>query len=124
MIKPLGFDMDDKKLRRAGLDYHEWAGVKIHDSWQSFITRHSVGQFYALTTKGKRFYTDISFKKDDYLVFGPETRGLPQDIRDQAGVTGCLRLPMLADSRSMNLSNAVSVIVYEAWRQMDFKAGL
>ncbi len=123
LIKPLGFNMDDKRLRRAGLDYHEWAGVQVHESWQNFLQTCNVSQFYALTTKGKRFYTDVSFKKGDFLVFGPETRGLPAEIREQSGAQGCLRMPMLAESRSMNLSNAASVIVYEAWRQLDFAGG-
>jgi len=123
LIKPLGFDMDDKRLRRAGLDYHEWASIQQHESWQAFVEKCNPKRFYALTTKGERFYTDVIFAKDDYLVFGPETRGLPDEIRQQAGVEGCLRLPMLPDSRSMNLSNAVSVMLYEAWRQLDFRGG-
>lgn len=123
LIRPLGFDMDDKRLRRAGLDYHEWASVQMHESWSGFIKTCKPERFYALTTKGKRFYTDVSFKSGDYLVFGPETRGLPESVREQAGDQGCLRLPMLADSRSMNLSNAASVMLYEAWRQLGFVQG-
>ncbi len=123
LIRPLGFDMDDKRLRRAGLDYHEWASVQMHESWSGFIKTCKPKRFYALTTKGKRFYTDVSFKSGDYLVFGPETRGLPESVREQAGDQGCLRLPMLADSRSMNLSNAASVMLYEAWRQLGFVQG-
>lgn len=123
LVKPLGFDMDDKRLRRAGLDYHEWASVKMYDNWDQFMADCRPSRFYALTTKGKRLYTDVAFKKQDYLVFGPETRGLPESIRQQAGEQGCLRLPMLADSRSMNLSNAASVMLYEAWRQLAFDGG-
>lgn len=112
--------MDDKRLRRAGLDYHEWANVKSYDNWEQFIETAKPGQLYACTTKASRFYTDVTFKAGDYLAFGPETRGLPAEIRQAQGDANCLRLPMLPDSRSMNLSNAVSVVVYEAWRQLDF----
>ena len=120
LIKPLGFVMDDKRLRRAGLDYHEWANVKTYENWQQFLHKAQPKCLYACTTKATRFYTDVSYKAGDYLAFGPETRGLPLDIRQAQGDEYCLRLPMLPDSRSMNLSNAVSVVVYEAWRQLGF----
>lgn len=120
LIKPFGFEMDDKRLRRAGLDYHEWANVNSYENWQQFLDDTKPATLYACTTKATRFYTDVKFNAGDYLAFGPETRGLPADIRQARGDEFCLRLPMLADSRSMNLSNAVSVVVYEAWRQLDF----
>jgi len=121
LIRPLGFDLDDKRMRRAGLDYHEWADLRSYDNWDDFINKTTPPNLYTFSTKAKKYYTDINFKEDDFLVFGPETRGLPQEIREARGMDNCLRLPMLEDSRSMNLSNAVSVIVYEAWRQLDFK---
>jgi tRNA (cytidine/uridine-2'-O-)-methyltransferase len=121
LIRPLGFDLDDKRMRRAGLDYHEWADVRLYDNWDDFINKTAPTNLYTFSTKAKKYYTDVSYQEDDFLVFGPETRGLPQDIREARGMDQCLRLPMLQDSRSMNLSNAVSVIVYEGWRQLDFK---
>jgi len=123
LIKPLGFQLDDKRLRRAGLDYHEWANVKVYENWNDFIEKSQPARLFFCTTKAQRFYTDVSFKQGDYLAFGPETRGLPLEIRQSRGGECCLRLPMLPDSRSMNLSNAVSVVVYEAWRQHDFRHG-
>ena len=121
LIKPLGFEMDDKRMRRAGLDYHEWADVEIYDNWSNFISKMQPERLFACETKGKRYYTDVSYQKGDYLAFGPETRGLPDEILHAQGEKGCLRLPMLPGSRSMNLSNAVSVFVYEAWRQLGFE---
>ncbi|NNJ92595.1 MAG: tRNA (uridine(34)/cytosine(34)/5-carboxymethylaminomethyluridine(34)-2'-O)-methyltransferase TrmL [Gammaproteobacteria bacterium] len=121
LIRPLGFDLDDKRMRRAGLDYHEWADVRSYDNWDDFINKTAPTNLYTFSTKAKRYYTDVSYQEGDFLVFGPETRGLPQDIREARGMDHCLRLPMRQDSRSMNLSNAVSVIVYEGWRQLDFK---
>lgn len=124
LVRPFGFTLDDKRLRRAGLDYHEWANVKQYDDWQSFLDSAKPQRLYACTTKGSKRYTDVKFVEGDYLAFGPETRGLPKEILDAQGREFCIRLPMLADSRSMNLSNAVSVMVYEAWRQLDFINGL
>ena len=121
LIKPLGFDMEEKALRRAGLDYHEWASVKLHDNYETFLNSESPDCLYALTTKGKTVHSSVSFKPGDYLMFGPETRGLPDSVRAQIPYEQWLRLPMMADSRSMNLSNCVSVMVYEAWRQIDFQ---
>ena len=124
LIRPLGFDMNDKRMRRAGLDYHEWADTRTYDNWDDFINKTAPHNLYTFSTKATRFYTDVSFQDGDYLVFGPETRGLPKEIREGRGMDNCLRLPMLADSRSMNLSNSVSVVVYEAWRQTGFKNSL
>ncbi len=120
LIKPLGFDLDDKRLRRAGLDYHEFAGVRTYDSWEKFATAQERPCFYAISTKGTKNYADIAYKEGDFLIFGPETRGLPAFIRDQLPRENILRIPMREDSRSLNLSNATAVIVYEAWRQLGF----
>lgn len=123
LIHPLGFDMDDKKLRRAGLDYHEFAAVKEHPSFSDFKDTVSPERIFALSTKGTAYLHETAFKEGDALVFGPETRGLPEDIRESIGKEHVLRLPMLSDSRSLNLSNTVAIVVYEAWRQLGFKGG-
>ncbi|WMS86251.1 tRNA (uridine(34)/cytosine(34)/5-carboxymethylaminomethyluridine(34)-2'-O)-methyltransferase TrmL [Pleionea litopenaei] len=120
LIKPLGFDLDDKRMRRAGLDYHEWANVKIHESYEDFLTTERPTTLYGASTKGTQRYDQAPFKAGDYLMFGPETRGLPVDIRESLQPGHVLRLPMTADSRSLNLSNSVAIFVYEAWRQLDF----
>ena len=119
VIEPLGFELDDKRLRRAGLDYGEWKDIQKHASWEAFLESCQPKQLYGLSTKGKASYTETRFEEDDYLVFGPETRGLPEDIRNSMG-DGLLRIPMREDSRSMNLSNAVAVILFEALRQHSF----
>lgn len=121
LIRPLGFDLDDKRLRRAGLDYHEWARVQVHDDLQSCLEALRPRRVWALTTKAERGYADADFAPGDLLLFGPETRGLPAEVIQQ--YSG-LRLPMLADSRSLNLSNACAVVVYEAWRQLGFEGAL
>ena len=123
LIEPLGFDMEEKALRRAGLDYHEWASVKRHQDFDAFITSEAPSTMYALTTKGTRTHSDVEFKDGDYLLFGPETRGLPEDIRLQLPTEQWLRIPMGPNSRSMNLSNSVAVMVYEAWRQLGYPGG-
>lgn len=120
LIEPLGFVLDDKRLRRAGLDYGEWQNLKVYSNWQDFLQKCQPQRLYALTTKGKKSPDQIAFAKDDYFIFGPETRGLPEEILNAAEMTEKLRIPMLANSRSMNLSNATSVLVYEAWRQLGF----
>lgn len=120
LIRPLGFELDDKRLRRAGLDYGEWQDLVVHDDWQSFLKAAKPCRLFGISTKGSRFYHDVKYNADDWLVFGPETRGLPAEILADLGSEGVLRIPMLANSRSMNLSNAVAVIVYEAWRQHGF----
>lgn len=120
LIKPLGFELDDKKLRRAGLDYHEWVAVKEHDSLADFVDSIKPGRIFALTTKGSRIYSEVSFQTEDAFLFGPETRGLPATVLAELGSERCLYLPMQAESRSLNLSNTVSIVLYEAWRQMDF----
>jgi tRNA (cytidine/uridine-2'-O-)-methyltransferase len=123
LIKPLAFELDDKRLRRAGLDYSEWAEVAQYDNWQHFLDLVKPGRIFAISTKGKTLYTESRFEEGDVLAFGPETRGLPKDILDSLAAQQILRIPMLAHSRSLNLSNSVSILVYEAWRQQDFSGG-
>jgi tRNA (cytidine/uridine-2'-O-)-methyltransferase len=120
LIEPLGFDLEDKKLRRAGLDYHEFAALKRHANYQSFIASEQPKRVLAVTTKSTGYYGDVNFQTGDYLLFGSETGGLPEDVRQQIPDQDKIRIPMLKDSRSMNLSNATAVIVYEAWRQLGF----
>lgn len=123
LIKPLGFDWDDKRLRRAGLDYHEFQNTALHVDWTAFVEAEKPQRMWALSTKGKHYYHEVSFNEDDYFIFGPETRGLPENIRANIGEQQVLRVPMKASSRSMNLSNTVAVLVYEAWRQHQFMDG-
>ncbi len=122
LICPLGFALDDKKLRRAGLDYHEWVQVEQHASLDELLMRLA-GTAYALSTRGRQRYSEARFQPGDSLVFGPETRGLPGTYLDRLATEQQLRLPMRADSRSLNLSNTVAIVVYEALRQQSF-AGL
>lgn len=120
LIEPLGFSMDEKALRRAGLDYHEFAKVQIWADYPTFLAEAKPERLFALSTKGTQGYSDVAFKPGDYLMFGPESRGLPVDVREALPKDQVLRLPMLTDSRSLNLSNTVAIMVYEAWRQNDF----
>jgi tRNA (cytidine/uridine-2'-O-)-methyltransferase len=120
LIHPLGFHLDDKRLRRAGLDYHEWAEVSEHESLTAFETAIRPGRLFACSTRAQRNYTEVTYRPGDALLFGPETRGLPQSLLDRLPNEQCLRIPMLANSRSLNLSNAVALMVYEAWRQQGF----
>lgn len=122
LIEPLGFDLDDKRLRRAGLDYHEFASVMRHADIDSYTRAHP-GRLYALSTKGRRCYSEATLQAGDSLVFGPETRGLPVDYLASLAPAQLLRLPMRANSRSLNLSNSVAVVIYEGLRQNGF-AGL
>jgi len=124
LIEPLGFTWDDKRLRRAGLDYHEFATLKKHHDYQAFLDSEKPEHLFALTTKGTPAHSAVSYQAGDYLVFGPETRGLPAYILDALPAQQKIRIPMLASSRSMNLSNAVSVVVYEAWRQLGYEGAL
>ncbi len=119
LIKPLGFDLDDKKLRRAGLDYHEWVSVQLHESLSDFFVKVQPARVFALTTKGKTIYSDVVFEAGDTFLFGPETRGLPAEVLQDIGER-CLCLPMQPESRSLNLSNTVAIVLYEAWRQIGF----
>ncbi|MEP6483995.1 MAG: tRNA (uridine(34)/cytosine(34)/5-carboxymethylaminomethyluridine(34)-2'-O)-methyltransferase TrmL [Rudaea sp.] len=120
LIRPLGFDLDHAKLRRAGLDYHEFAHVAVHDDIDAFAETVRPHRLFGLSTRGRHSYSDVRFTADDAVVFGPETRGLPQDFLDSLPADQRLRLPMRPNNRSLNLSNAVAVVVYEAWRQMGF----
>lgn len=120
LIHPLGFDFDDKKLRRAGLDYHEWVNVHQYASIDDYLRKIQPNRLFALTTKGTRNYVDVSYQKRDALLFGPETRGLPDEILNQHDQQLKLYLPMKPESRSLNLSNTVSVVLFEAWKQLGF----
>lgn len=120
LIEPLGFVLDDKRLRRAGLDYHEWARVWVHPDWEAFLAEVAPARLFAVSTRGRTGYHEPAYREGDALVFGPETRGLPQALLDALPEAQRLRIPMRADSRSLNLSNACAVLVYEAWRQLGF----
>ena len=122
LIEPLGFSMDDKHMRRAGLDYHEYAQLKRHANWPAFMTEEKpdITRLFAMTTRGSRNLFEVAFKSGDWLVFGSETSGLDANLRDSFAVSQRLRLPMQPDQRSLNLSNAVAVTVFEAWRQNGF----
>jgi tRNA (cytidine/uridine-2'-O-)-methyltransferase len=121
LIEPLGFELDDKQLKRAGLDYREWADTRRYSSYEEFIKSCQFNNLYAFTTKGTRPYSDAEFEPDDALLFGPESRGLPTAILDSLSGDNKLRVPMTQQSRSLNLSNTVAIAVYEAWRQQGFR---
>ena len=121
LIRPLGFRLDDTRLRRAGLDYHEWAKVREHASFPAFLEAVQPVRMFAFTTRGSRCYHQVNYQAGDTLLFGPETRGLPAWVLSQFPLEQWLRIPMLTQGRSLNLSNAVAVVVYEAWRQLEFK---
>lgn len=120
LIQPLGFALEDKKLRRAGLDYHEWARVQVHASFAEFYTLIKPARVFACSTHGRTCYTTPVFQEGDALVFGPETRGLAKSFLASLPAENVLRIPMQANNRSLNLSNAVAIVLYEAWRQLDF----
>lgn len=122
LIKPLGYELDDKRLRRAGLDYSEFVNVKVHDDYSAFLQTSKPRRLYACSTKGKRHYAAPEYVAEDYFLFGPESRGLPSDILNSLG-DDVIRIPMRPENRSLNLSNAVAIIVFEAWRQLGFAAG-
>ncbi|MEY2631689.1 MAG: hypothetical protein RIR00_343 [Pseudomonadota bacterium] len=123
LVAPLGFNWEDKALRRAGLDYHEFARVRHHADWAACRLALAGRRWFALSTKGRQRPDQVAFSADDVFVFGPETRGLPAEILAEFPVEHCLRLPMRPESRSLNLSNSVAVTVYEAWRQLGFPGG-
>ena len=125
LIEPLGFSMEDKLLQRAGLDYHEYASVQRHADWPSFLAqaRPDPARLFAFTTRGSRLLPEVALQPDDYLVFGSETAGLPTELREQFPPEQRVRLPMRAGQRSLNLSNAVAVAVFEAWRQNGYAGG-
>ena len=125
LIKPLGFPLEHAKLKRAGLDYHEFANLELYENWSDFLitTQANLQRVFALTTKGQRSLLDTKFHSNDYFVFGSETKGISDEVRASIPRENHLRLAMLANSRSLNLSNSVAVVVYEAWRQHQFQGG-
>jgi tRNA (cytidine/uridine-2'-O-)-methyltransferase len=120
LIEPLGFDLEDKQLRRAGLDYREWADVARYGNYEEFLKNSKINNLYAFTTRAERTYSEAAFAAGDALLFGPESRGLPLEILDSLPGDNKLRIPMAVQSRSLNLSNTVAIAVYEAWRQLGF----
>ena len=120
LIKPLGFSIDDKQLIRAGLDYHEFATIRIYENWADCAAQFDARRIFAISTKGTQQYDLVPYAENDAFLFGPETRGLPAEILESFPATRRLRVPMQPTSRSLNLSNTVAVIVYEAWRQAGF----
>lgn len=120
LIEPLGFDFEEKQLRRAGLDYHDLSTVERHANFDVFISAVSPDRVFAITTKGHTRYTDIGFQSGDVLLFGSETEGLPTKVMEQIPEKDRLLIPMQPNNRSLNLSNSVSILVYEAWRQLGF----
>jgi tRNA (cytidine/uridine-2'-O-)-methyltransferase len=125
LVEPLGFAMEDKQLRRAGLDYHEYAAVRLHASWAALLQTEEPdpARCFAFTTCGSQPFAEVRWKPGDWLVFGSETAGLPEAVRDDFGPAQRVRLPMRAGQRSLNLSNAVAVAVFEAWRQNSYGGG-
>ena len=121
LIEPLGFALDDAKLKRAGLDYHEWARLQVHPDLASFCARIQPNRLFALSSKVSTRYTDIAFAPGDALLFGPESRGLNAEHFAHVPLENRLTIPMVPGNRSLNLSNSVAVVVYEAWRQLGFK---
>jgi len=119
LVKPLGFSVDDKHLKRAGLDYWHMLKVYYHESFDEVLAAYRGHQFYFATTKGRRVYTEVKYGVDDFLVFGKETSGLPDEILNRFPEQ-CIRIPMVNDARSLNLSNSVAIVLYEALRQNDF----
>ena len=120
LIRPLGFTLEDAQLRRAGLDYHEYARVRVHDTLEDALADLAPARLFALSTRNATLYDQVAFAPGDAFLFGPETRGLPDDVLATIPDDQRLRLPMRPDNRSLNLSNAVAVVVFEAWRQRDF----
>jgi tRNA (cytidine/uridine-2'-O-)-methyltransferase len=123
LVEPLGFSMDDRSLKRAGLDYHEYATVTVHGSWAAARKKLSGRRWFAFSTRASRLYTDVRYAENDVLVFGSETRGLPDAVLDAFPEESRIRLPMRPGIRSVNLSNAVAIAVFEAWRQLGFAGG-
>jgi tRNA (cytidine/uridine-2'-O-)-methyltransferase len=121
LIEPMGFVLDDSRLKRAGLDYHEFAEVRTHRNWKYYLEQHPESRAWAFSTKGSIHFCDADFKAGDSLLFGPETRGLPDAVLEQVGKNHVLRIPMFETSRSLNLSNTVAIAVYEALRQLGYQ---
>jgi tRNA (cytidine/uridine-2'-O-)-methyltransferase len=123
LVRPLGFELDERRLRRAGLDYREFARVHVHDDLAACRAALGEPRLFAFSTRGTRRYDGVAYRPGDALLFGPETRGLPQSVLDELDESCRLRLPMVPGNRSLNLSNAVAVAVFEAWRQQDYAGG-
>ncbi len=121
LIHPLGFDLNDKHVQRAGLDYHELANVIEHANYAAFSAYIGSRRVIACTTKATRIHSDFGFQDEDVLLMGPESRGLPTEIRETIGIDYCIRIPMRENNRSLNLSNATAIILYEAWRQLEYQ---
>ena len=124
LIKPIGFDMSDKKLKRAGLDYSEYVNLQVHESFNQFLEKFPITNVFSISTRGKLMLNEARFTEKSILLFGPETRGLPQSLLDKMDKKKVLKIPMVNESRSLNLSNAVAITIYEAWRQNDFRQPL
>ena len=122
LVEPLGFEMDDRRLRRAGLDYDEWVNVRVCSTLSEALAPFDADRVFAFSTKASRSFTDVGYQPYDVLLFGPETRGLPDTLRNRFA-NNLLRIPMLPNSRSMNMANSVAVALYEVWRQLDFADG-
>jgi len=120
LIQPLGFELEDKRLRRAGLDYHEWVNIRQYATLSDYIERAKPKRLFALTTKGSNVYSQVRYQAGDALLFGPESRGLPSAFLDQHPAHLKVYLPMRKESRSLNLSNTVSIVLYQAWQQLQF----
>ncbi|MDO4434067.1 MAG: tRNA (uridine(34)/cytosine(34)/5-carboxymethylaminomethyluridine(34)-2'-O)-methyltransferase TrmL [Alysiella sp.] len=124
LVKPLGFPLDSSKMKRAGLDYHEFSQVRVHENFADCLSALNGRRIFALTTKGQTRPDQVAFQAGDVFLFGPETRGLPAEILDTLPAEQKIRFPMLPENRSMNLSNTVAVTVFEAWRQLDYAGGV
>jgi tRNA (cytidine/uridine-2'-O-)-methyltransferase len=120
LIEPLGFELDDRQLRRAGLDYREWADIQRYRDYPDFLGRCKFNRLFAFSTRGSKLYSDAEFEAGDAMLFGPESRGLPDAVLESFAPERRLKIPMVTASRSLNLANTVSIAVYEAWRQLDF----
>ncbi len=122
LVKPLGFSVDDKQLKRAGLDYWHLLDIRYYENFAELRDKYPTRNFYYVTTKAKQYYTGVNYSNDDFLVFGKETAGLPKQLLE-ANPANCIRIPMINDVRSLNLSNSVAIVLYEAWRQLGFSEG-
>ena len=120
LVRPLGFELDDARLRRAGLDYHEWAAMQVHDSLDACLAALGSPRVFAFSARARRHFGEVAYREGDALLFGPETRGLPAEVLDALPGEQLLTLPMREGQRSLNLSNAVAVAVFEAWRQLGY----
>ena len=123
LVRPLGFELDDRQLRRAGLDYHEYAELRVHDSLQRCLDSLNGPRLFACSTRGRNCYSDVAYRQGDALLFGPETTGLPSTVLDTLPPEQLLRIPLRPRNRSLNLSNAAAIVLYEAWRQQGFAGG-